>query len=275
MTSPLRKKRLTILRARKAPLATAVSLFGCVLLAAGAAQAQHQLESQKGDGVLANNKTIVYTREAVARPHREIVAPEPVVPRGLQLGPVVPPRPPSYTTGLLLTVGQEPSGKEDLEFRLRTDLPGPDRLFERSSEKQLFERIKREAGPTRAARVIFPEEEVLTKDKYAPRLFPRAVHLVEPNFVCHGRLYFEQPNFERHGWDLGLFQPAVSLGAFYWDVATLPYQLGTRPFQKYECSAGKCLPGDPVPLLWYPPELSWSGLAAQTGAVTAGFFIFP
>jgi hypothetical protein len=55
----------------------------------------------------------------------------------------------------------------------------------------------------------------------------------------------------------------------------LPYHLGTRPLQQYECSAGKCMPGDPTPFLVYPEEISLTGLAAEVGAVTAAFFVFP
>ncbi len=48
-----------------------------------------------------------------------------------------------------------------------------------------------------------------------------------------------------------------------------------QPSQCLECSAGKCLPGDPAPLALYPPQLSVTGLLAQSGAVAAGFFVFP
>jgi hypothetical protein len=88
-------------------------------------------------------------------------------------------------------------------------------------------------------------------------------------------LYFEQPNIERGLWDFGVFAPVLSVGKFYWDIATLPYHWGTRPGQHYDTSAGKCLPGDPIPFYLYPPELSLTGVAAQAAAVTGAFFIFP
>jgi hypothetical protein len=98
---------------------------------------------------------------------------------------------------------------------------------------------------------------------------------VEPAYVAHGRLLFEQKNFERGLWDLGLFTPVVESTLFYFDVAALPYHLATRPCQQYDTSAGKCLPGDPAPFLLYPPELSYSGLVAELAVGTAMFFIFP
>ena len=89
----------------------------------------------------------------------------------------------------------------------------------------------------------------------------------EPAYVCFKRLLFEEKNAERYGWDLGVIHPFVSTAAFYWDVATLPYHLFTAPCRKFECSAGYCLPGDPVPYLLYPPEWSLTGLTAEALAV--------
>jgi hypothetical protein len=99
--------------------------------------------------------------------------------------------------------------------------------------------------------------------------------VVEPSYLCYGRLYFEQKNFERYGWDLGPFTPLLSAAGFYWDLAWLPYHLATAPCRQYECSAGYCLPGSPVPLLLYPPELSLTGFVAEAGTVVAMVAIFP
>jgi hypothetical protein len=93
--------------------------------------------------------------------------------------------------------------------------------------------------------------------------------------VCYGRLLFEQKNLERYGWDLGFITPFVSAGKFYWDVVWIPYHIWTAPCRQYECSAGYCLPGDPVPLLIYPPELSLTGTVMEAGTIVALFAIFP
>ena len=42
----------------------------------------------------------------------------------------------------------------------------------------------------------------------------------------------------------------------------------TRPLEKYEVSAGKCLPGDPASFYLYPEEFSVTGLVGQAAAVT-------
>jgi hypothetical protein len=131
------------------------------------------------------------------------------------------------------------------EYQIQLEPPGPERLFRLESEQTLQERMRQEARqrPT-LERINFPEEPVLSTQAYAARPFPPAQELVEPNYVCYRRLYFEDKNSERYGWDLGFIQPFVSAGIFYWDVVTLPYHLGTDPCRKFECSAGYCLPGD-------------------------------
>jgi hypothetical protein len=162
------------------------------------------------------------------------------------------------------------------EYQIQLEPPGPERLFRLESEQTLQERMRQEARqrPT-LERITFPEEPVLSTQAYSARPFPPAQEFVEPNYVCYRRLYFEDKNSERYGWDLGFIQPFVSAGIFYWDVATLPYHMATDPCRKFECSAGYCLPGDAVPYLLYPPELNLTGIAAEAGTIAALFAIFP
>ena len=98
---------------------------------------------------------------------------------------------------------------------------------------------------------------------------------VEPGYVCHERLYFEEPNSERYGWEIGPLQPFVSTGYFVWDLAKLPYNIGTRPCQRFEANAGYCLPGDPVPYLIYPVEASLTGGLLEAGTIVGLYAIFP
>ena len=106
------------------------------------------------------------------------------------------------------------------------------------------------------------------------RVWPPTVEVVEPIYVCHGRLLFAQPNYERQGWDLGILTPACCLGTFWYDMAALPFHLWNRPCYGYECSAGKCLPGDPTPFLVYPPELTVTGAAGGLTTYLGGAFLF-
>ncbi len=162
--------------------------------------------------------------------------------------------------------------EEPYSFSVDTELPGMQRISRRLSERDFFEEIKQEY---RTGEAIFPVQPPLTTEPYQRRQFPHLVRGVEPSNVMHGRLYFEQPNFDRTGWDLGVLSPFINVGVYYYDLALLPYHCMTRPLEKYEVSAGKCLPGDPAPLYLYPEEFSVTGLVGQAAAVTGLFYLFP
>lgn len=158
---------------------------------------------------------------------------------------------------------------------VRTDLPGPQRLFLRESEAQFFERLAQDMKKQKGGgRAIFPEDIVISKEPYKPRNFQRMTETVEPCYVCHGRLFWEQPNFERTGHSLGVLTPAVCLGVFYYDTLLLPYHAFSE-FRNYDCNVGKCLPSDPAPLLLPRERFSVTGLVGQAGAITGIGFLFP
>lgn len=156
----------------------------------------------------------------------------------------------------------------------------PADLFRVESEVRFQDQIRRElAAQKEPGRLVLPEPPVISSQLYDPyfrsQLWPRQSTLVPPSYVCYRRLLFEQRNAERYGWALGPMHPVVSAGLFFADVATLPYHLAKYPCRKCECSAGLCLPGDPVPLLLYPPELTLSGFAVEAATVAALIVIFP
>ncbi|HEV3256033.1 MAG TPA: hypothetical protein VG013_04070 [Gemmataceae bacterium] len=161
-------------------------------------------------------------------------------------------------------------------YRIQLEPPGKDQVFQLEGEEALKERMRQEARqrPTHE-RIDFPDEAPVSKETYAPRSFPPATEVAEPHYVCHKRLLFEEINSERYGWDLGFIQPVVSAAAFYADVVTAPYHWATEPCRKYECSSGYCLPGDPVPYLLYPPEISLTGSVSEAATIVALFAIFP
>jgi hypothetical protein len=169
-------------------------------------------------------------------------------------------------------------------FQPQLDPPGPDRIFRLESEQSLNERLKREVKqrvPKEPA-AIFPEEPIVSLETYNGQLAKRvamfekrAMLIVEPNYVHHGSLLFEEKNSERFGWDLGIASPVVSAGYFFKDVLTLPYNLASHIGQGPDCSAGKCLPGDLVPYLIYPAEASLVGGVGQAGAILGLMAAFP
>jgi hypothetical protein len=212
--------------------------------------------------------TAVRAQDELGRPTRpaasSLTAPAP----SLQ-GAAYQPMPPLAAPGA-------PIDEAAQEYQIPLEPPGPDRIFRLESEAQLMERMRQEARNRRPVeRITFPDEPILSKDWYAGRSWPPTDRPVEPNYVCYERLLFEQKNFERYGWDLGPIAPVVSFGTFFADFVMTPYNLFKDPCRCWDANAGYCLPGDPVPLLLYPPELSVSGAMAEAAAVLAIVAIFP
>ena len=290
MTFSLRRKRPTTRRpvpSIRTATALSLALAGWLTLA-GAARAQD---------VLAWG---VQWQTAAAGPRREMPAPTPLLrpasfqkkvdapaeqkapEKGTEKAPggegaqFPPSREPARSGSNPLGTRGKFGTEDDVDFVIQTELPGLDRLTQRLSEAQFYTRIEQESRRRPASpRVHFPEPDQTPREPYLPRAFPPMVQTVEPAYVCHRRLYFEQPNFERHGWDLGPVTPAVNLAVFYYDTLMFPYHYWSRPCDRIECNAGKCLPGDPTPLLLYREKFSVTGLVGQTGAVVGGIFAFP
>jgi hypothetical protein len=168
-------------------------------------------------------------------------------------------------------------GKQSAEEQaVPTGPPPPEQLFFLESEAQREHRLKEAARRAGKREPIFPKAVRMAEEPFYHRAWPHMVGFVEPSYVCYGRLYFEQINFERYGWDLGPISPLVSLAKFYIDTLMFPYNLATDPCRCYECSnCGYCLPGSPVPLMIYPPEFSATGTLAEAAAIAALFLIFP
>jgi hypothetical protein len=159
-----------------------------------------------------------------------------------------------------LRLGERDRGGRDSEdgipsFTVEMQPPGSERVFRLESEAHFQERIRQETPRRPFEPVVFPEEPVLSESNDPPRrVWPPRETTAEANYVCYGPLMFQQKNFERYGWDLGAITPLVSLMAFWYDGVTFPYHLAAGPCLGEECSAGHCLPGDPVPLLLWPPR---------------------
>jgi len=142
--------------------------------------------------------------------------------------------------------------------QIHSQPPGPDRLFRLESEQALDERIRIETSRPGGPAVVFPEEPHQQAVASRPNPYhggPPKVELAEPNCVCYRRLMFEQINTERYGWDLGPAEPFFCAGVFYADMVTAPLRRLVAPCRCYECSAGYCLPDDPVPFEVLLPSL--------------------
>jgi hypothetical protein len=168
------------------------------------------------------------------------------------------------------------SEERTLDQTIQLEPPGMERVFRLESEASMQERMRQEGkSKLQVEKVAFPDETVVSREPYPGRHWPPQIEEVEPNYVCHGRLLFEDKNTERFGWDFGIVQPIVSTAKFYADIVTLPYHVATAPCRQHECSAGLCLPGDPVPYLIYPPEISVTGSLAEAASVLGILAVFP
>lgn len=100
--------------------------------------------------------------------------------------------------------------------------------------------------------------------------------IVEPGYVVHRRLHFEEKNAERAGWDLGPLSTLVGAGYFYRDVVLWPQSLVSGCVTGFwSTNVGKCLPGSPSPYYLYPVGLTITGTAAETAVITGAAFLFP
>jgi hypothetical protein len=182
---------------------------------------------------------------------------------------------PSETPAKAQENAPKPRKTDDQYLRIE-----PKRVFRLESEAELRERMTNEAqlgiNPLNLKyEIMFPDYPGVPKEKLVARNWPPMTEIVEPPYACYRRLYFEQINSERYGWDLGVVSPILSQGAFYFDLLALPYHAAVEPVRRYECNAGYYLPGDPVPLMLYPLEFSWSGLAAEAAVAGLAVVLFP
>ncbi len=163
------------------------------------------------------------------------------------------------------------------EYPIRLEPPSIYRVaISVESDAQLQERIRQENRERRTPeRIVFPNDPIISLETYQGRKWYPMRLEVAPYYLCHGRLYFQQINFERYGWGLGVFTPLISGLDFLFDFVTWPYHLGTEPCRRIEYNTGWCLPGDAVPLLLYPPELSATGFVAEVGTILTLVAVFP
>ena len=197
--------------------------------------------------------------------------------RGAQTAAVGAPRVLPPVPNLMQVAYQQPSVLND---QVQLTPPGLERLSRLDSDQKLFERIRQETlrnNPNE--RPTFPESPILSRDVYAGRgsLWEQRRLTVEPNFVCYGKMQtmFEDKNAERYGWDFGPLSPPLLFTKFLYDTAFLPMRTFANPCRLHECSAGHCLPGDPVPFQLYPMEWSAEGLTAEVAVIVALVAIFP
>ena len=153
-------------------------------------------------------------------------------------------------------------------------------------EKAIMDRLREELRnekkytPDQEKYLVFPPLPVISPPGVAyvakTTTYPRHLATLEPDYVVHRRLHFEERNAERQGWDLGPMQTLISAMYFWKDTLLLPQSLASGVVHGFwDTSAGKCLPGSPSPYYLYPPGLTLTGTLAEAAVVTGAVFVFP
>jgi hypothetical protein len=217
-------------------------------------------------------------RVAVATPAAFLPQPEkPDEPKG-EPKPAGEPRPPEPSTS---TSGKQPIPKVDPKY---IRLPSRENIFmvynDPELEKAIMERLRQDLReqkkytPDQEQYLVFPPLPLINPPgvAYRPKTLSYAPSQVvlEPGYVIHRRLHFEEKNGERAAWDLGPLSVLVGAGYFYRDVLLWPQSLASGCVTGFwSTSAGKCLPGSPSPYYFYPLGITASGSFAEL-AVLAG-----
>jgi hypothetical protein len=291
MTSLLRSKPLIPFLGKSAPRGTAYSLTCLTALFAGAvafgdsppATTVHAQAPQE-DVFFNSNKPLP---ARLAEPVRTIEAP---------ILPPIPPAPvkPAEKTetsvnastvvrtqavDLIPKLTTDTSSVVDSlkDYQIVLEPPSPQALFYRlDSDKSLEARMRQQALQRKPPEPVeWPVQPVVSNEQFKERAFARSTMIAEPTFVTYNRLYFEEKNAERYGWDLGAIQPVLSSAVFVKDFVFLPYKIAAKPLHRGDTSAGECWPGDPVPYIVYPPDISVPGSMLEAAVVVGLIAIFP
>jgi hypothetical protein len=156
-----------------------------------------------------------------------------------------------------------------------TSLPNQEDLFRFDNDLALNARILKELDKKKETFPPVPPM-VPAGTPFVPKTatYPPVQVLYDSSYVIHRRLYFEEKNSERAGWDAGPAQSVFSSAYFFRDCLLWPSRLTSHMHERYDGSAGKCRPGDATPYYYYPHGVSWFG-AAVGGAFYSGIgFVF-
>jgi len=221
---------------------------------------------------------------------------------------IVTPQPTTRVVVFQKVADEDTAKKREVDEKMKADLklpvspinrPDPAKVFRIESDSGLDQRMKNELYEAalekyNAEKKLFDEKRDPTKTPPSKRIreefklpdpgfninnsanyvsrigtYPPTQAKLEPGFLVHRRLMFEEVNAERYGWDFGLLSPVVSSAYFYKDLLLWPAHLASNWRERYATNAGKYLPGTPVPYFLYPPEITITGGAIGAGAIVA------
>jgi hypothetical protein len=107
------------------------------------------------------------------------------------------------------------------------------------------------------------------------RPWPLYHYTWQASAFCHGPLYFEEVNLERHGHTALCAQPVLSAAHFFGTIPALPYLMTAQ--KPCECiyTAGQYRPGSCAPYRVNCPPCSFKGAVVQGLTVTGMIFLIP
>ena len=116
----------------------------------------------------------------------------------------------------------------------------------------------------------------LSDDDWKHRQFSPIKMTWKASELMHKPLYFEDVALERYGHSAGpVWQPVLSSGHFFANIAVLPYKMGIHPMSECQYALGYYRPGNCAP--WQIPAVPLSGRGAlmQAGVVTGMAGLLP
>tara|TARA_R110002072_G_scaffold302978_1_gene490644 strand:- start:60274 stop:61863 length:1590 start_codon:yes stop_codon:yes gene_type:complete len=189
---------------------------------------------------------------------------------------VVPPAPAEYQEGRTSNVSatsiwDEAAANDPQGFRAigRTSLNITPKLIDSDGERRLL--------PERRAFQKLSQVPVVNHTVGYSRDWVPLSYSWEAPQLKYNPLYFEDPQLERYGNDIGILQPFLSGARFYATIPTLPYQMMSEGNSVCHTvyDFGYARPGDCVPYALEVPEFSLTGSLASGGWVYALIVILP
>jgi len=188
----------------------------------------------------------------------------------------VPPAPAEYQEGTASNVSatsiwDEAAANDPQGFRAigRTSLSITPKLVDNDGERRLL--------PERRAYKKLSQVPVVQHTVGYSRDWTPLSYSWEAPQLKYNPLYFEDPQLERYGNEIGILQPFLSGARFYTTIATLPYQMMSEGNSVCHTvyDFGYARPGDCVPYALEVPEFSLTGSLASGGWVYALIVILP
>ena len=98
--------------------------------------------------------------------------------------------------------------------------------------------------PTDSAAERFAQQGILADNAGVIRPWVSSDFSWEASALCHGPLYFEEIDLERHGYKVRCLQPLVSAASFYGRIPALPYLMAV---DRCTYTLGHYRPGSEAP----------------------------